>query len=275
MGGTDPGWGFPSPATPEGSSVYYSIRFAATELRDALAAICGWRHELRTILERVSEPEVAAVKLAWWRDELGRTFEGRPSHPLARCLAPVIECRGLPPGPFVDIARAVELELSGRWPLDMPELMTNAERDLGALFELLVRVQGDLDPERIARARRLGIYGSLVYGIRDSGWLIRSGRLGFVPRDLLAGLGIEPTDLTQSAGRQRLPEALALLAGKARTLRCCTDDIAGLPAVVRIRAILLDRLLDELESARFDLADRRLALTPIRKLWHAWRESRR
>jgi 15-cis-phytoene synthase len=271
----DPGWGFPNPATPQGSSAYYSIRFARDELRDDLAALYAWRHEIRSILERVSEPGVAAVKLAWWRDELGRTFDGQPNHPLARALAPVIGCWALPPEPFLDIARAVETELTGRPPRDMAELQACAEQDLGAHFELLARAAGRTDPEPIARARRLGVYASLVYGIRDSGWLVRRGRFGFVPEDLLAGLGLEPRDLAQPAGQDRLPQALALLAARARALRGGERETAGLPVTLRIQVRLLDRLLDELESTRFKLADRRLALTPIRKLWNAWRETKR
>ena len=275
MGEIETGWGFPNPATPQGSAAYYGIRFAPAKLRDDLAALHGWRHEVRGILDRVSDPGVAAAKLGWWNEELDRIFRGRPGHPLGRRLAPSIVRLGLPPEPFIDFAQAVEAELAHRCPRDAVELTALAEQDLGALFELCVRIEGNRDPGLVARARRLGAYASLVYGIRDSGWLLRRGRLGFVPADLLAGLGLRPRDLIQPAGKDRLPQVLALLAGKARDLRREAGDTAGLPVVLRIRVRLLDRLLDEMETERFDLADRRLQLTPIRKLWHAWRESRR
>jgi phytoene synthase len=44
---------------------------------------------------------------------------------------------------------------------------------------------------------------------------------------------------------------------------------------LRIRLRLADLLLAELDAGGFEVADRRVSLTPIRKLWHAWRESRR
>jgi 15-cis-phytoene synthase len=37
----------------------------------------------------------------------------------------------------------------------------------------------------------------------------------------------------------------------------------------------METLLDEIEGDCFDVADRRIELTPLRKLWLAWRESRR
>ena len=75
-------WRFPNRATPLGSSAYYSLRFAPKELRDDLAALLAWRHEVTAILEVVSDPGVARLKLQWWRDELERTFAGEARHPL-------------------------------------------------------------------------------------------------------------------------------------------------------------------------------------------------
>ncbi|MBK1700039.1 3-dehydroquinate synthase [Thiococcus pfennigii] len=50
---------------------------------------------------------------------------------------------------------------------------------------------------------------------------------------------------------------------------------ADLPACLRIRARLAQRLLAELTAPDADVIDARIALTPLNKLWHAWRESRR
>ena len=48
-----------------------------------------------------------------------------------------------------------------------------------------------------------------------------------------------------------------------------------MPASIRARARILEVLLDEIEDEGFDVADQRIGLTPLRKLWLAWRESRR
>ena len=272
-------WGFPNPATAPGSAGYYSLRFAPKALRDDLAAVYAWRHQLRGVLDQVSDPGVAAAKLAWWRDELQRTFDGAPSHPLGARLLPLIGRLALHPKPFLDLAWSTEAALTGHWPSDFDELCACAAQDLGALFELVLRVhssgaQNGPDPAQIAAARRLGAYATLVYQIRDSGWLMRRGRFGFIPADRLRPLGLVPEDLALPAGRHQLPRLLADLAGQARSLRA-KGGMSGLPAAVRIRVRLQDLLLAELDQAGFDLADQRIGLTPVRKLWHAWRESRR
>jgi phytoene synthase len=272
-------WGFPNAATPPGSASYYSLRLAPPKLRDDLAAIHGWRHQVRSVLDQVSDPGVAAAKLGWWRDELQRIFAGSPTHPLGRRLVPLIGRLGTGPKPFLDMAWSTEASLTRHWPRDFAELRACAAQDLGALFELELRLEagaaGGPDPAQIARVRRLGAYATLVYQIRDSGWLLRRGRLGFVPADRLQPLGLTPDSLALPAGRHHLPRLLAEVAQEARRLRGEGGHLAGLPVTVRIRVRILDRLLAELAGSAFDLADRRIGLTPIRKLWHAWTESRR
>lgn len=272
---TDAGWGFPNPATPPGSSVYYAVRFEEPERRDRLAALFGWRQQVRDILVRVPDPGVARAKLRWWREELERLRVGSPNHPLTQRLAPAVERLGLPIKPLLEMTLAVESELGGNPGRDFEALARSAELDLGALFELLVRAGGNPAPECIARARRLGAYASLVGGIRDSGLSIRHGRLGFASADLLDELKVRPQDLAMPAARAHLPLVLAELAGRLPALRGDESQLTDLPAAVRIQVRLADRLLAKMARLGFQVADRRVELVPIVKLWHAWRELRR
>ena len=48
-----------------------------------------------------------------------------------------------------------------------------------------------------------------------------------------------------------------------------------MPTCIRARTAILESLLNEIEGTGFDVADQRIGLTPLRKLWIAWRESRR
>ena len=275
MGEPESDWGFPNPATPPGSSAYYSLRLAPAGQRDDLAALLGWRRQVRSVLERTADPRLSSAKLQWWRDELDRLYAGHPTHPLTRRLAAPIAQRTLPREPFAEMVRAAQAQLDGRCPDRFEGIVHNAEGDFGSLFELVLRTADDPSPDKIARARRLGAWAGLVYGIRDSGLSIRRGRLGFVSADILAELGLDAGDLALPAGPARLPRVLARLAERSRALGDPQRDRADLPLPLRIRVELLERLLREIERSGFDLADRRLDLTPIRKLWHAWRESRR
>lgn len=266
-------WRFPNRATPPGSSTYYSVRLAPAELRDDLAAAVAWRHEVRGVLERVSDPSVAQAKLQWWREELSRAAGGAPGHPLSRNLALAIARHRLPSEGFLIMADQVQAELAGQQPADRRSLEAACEADLGALFDLLARCHGITDPQRLGAARRLGAFCGLVYLIRDSGLHLRRGR-PFLPVDRLARLGIRPGALAQPEHIGQLRGLLAEAAAAAIAYRTREGMESQLPASLRVRGRILAALLAELEAEGFDLAQRRVGLTPLRKLWLGWREAR-
>lgn len=272
----DAEWAYPNQATPAGSSAYYSVRFAPPELRDDLAALFGWRYLVRSVVDRVSDRGVAARKLEWWNDELVHIFAGRSRHPLARPLAALIARADLPRQPFVDILWGTEALLADRRMADFGALVAFADLDTGALFELIARTHGAIAPPTLGAARRAGAYCRLVDLIRDSGRLLRQDRSGFLPEASLARHGLALATTTPTAIRAHLVSLLDELAEDlARMREDLEDGFHRLPGAVRIQVRLMDKLLAELAATRFDVADQRIALTPVRKFWHAWRESRR
>jgi len=267
-------WRFPNRATPLGSSTYYSIRFAPRRLRHDLANLLAWRQQVRAILDEVADPSVARLKLQWWREELQRTYEGQPRHPLSIGLYRVLAKHALPAGPFLQITGQVEEEILRRHPADEAALIVSCERDMGALLDLMTRCHGIDDQDQLRAARTLGVFCRLVYLIRDSGVLARQGRT-LLPTNQLHDHGLSVEALTQHNHRARLPELLPGMAQLAHGLFEQSRAHATLPTFARVRAELLEALLLELEKMQFDVAEQRIGLTPLRKLWLAWQESRR
>jgi len=267
-------WRFPNRATPVGSSAYYSLRFAPRNLRDDLAMLLAWWYQVHEIPDRVADLGLARIKLQWWREELERTFTDTPHHPLSRALRPVLERHGLPQAPFMDMADQVETEILRRRPVTEADLDAACERDLGALFELIARCHGLTDADVLQGARRIGGFCAQVYLIRDSGALLGRGRALF-PGEQLDALGLSNEALVRREHHDRLPELLAPAADRARARLAGSDLSQDLPLCIRVRVRILASLLEELADAGFKVADRRISLTPLRKLWLAWRESRR
>ena len=263
-------WRFPNRATPVGSSAYYSVRFSPPPRRDTLAALFGWRHELRAILDEVSDPGVARLKLDWWRNELIRTADGAPRHPLSLALAPAITEHALPDEPFLAIAERVEDELRGRRAADDQARRVAAERDLGALFELIARCHGFTADTDLDRARRLGGWCEQVRRIRDGGLLLRRGREA-VPEARLAAAGLSHEALAVLDQRHRLPGLVRQLGQALGEQAPTAAETRALPPTLRIQARIHAALLDELDRSGYAVTDQRIGLTPLRKLWIAWR----
>lgn len=239
-------WRFPNQATPLGSAAYYSLRFAPRDLRDGLAALTAWQSRIHAVPDRVSDPDVARIKLQWWCDELERTFTGAPRHPLSRVLQPVIARHRLPQALFTGIADHAEQEILRRRSTAGVDPHPGSNQDLGLLFELITRCHGPREAEVLETTRRLGDFCARVYLIRDRGAPARSG----------------PT--------MPQPEAT-----DAEPAIADTDMHSGIPVCIRIRARISASLLQVLADENFEVADRRIGLTPLYKLWLAWRESRR
>jgi phytoene synthase len=266
-------WRFPNRATPPGSSAYYSIRLASAAKRDALAALFAWRGEVRSVLDQVSDPGVARTKLDWWRDEITRTLDGAPRHPLSQLLAPTVADECLPGAPFTDIIAATEQTLGAHRHATRDAQREADSNDLGALFELVARCEGATDQGPNLAARQAGAWCAQVRRLRDTGWLLRQGREVFTA-DRLAAAGMAPVDLARLEDRERLAQLLASLADELLAEPGGASADRRLTPALRVQVRIHNDLLDVLERTRFDVADQRIALTPLRKLWIAWRAAR-
>ena len=61
--------------------------FAPRDARTDLLTLCAFNVELARIAEQVSEPELGAIRLQWWRDAVERADGGEVTgHPVADAL---------------------------------------------------------------------------------------------------------------------------------------------------------------------------------------------
>ena len=69
-------------ATASGSSFYYAFLFLPQQRRAAITAFYAFCREIDDVVDEVSDPGVAATKLAWWRSEVSKSYAGQASHPV-------------------------------------------------------------------------------------------------------------------------------------------------------------------------------------------------
>jgi phytoene synthase len=269
-------WRFPNRATPPGASLYYALRFAPAARRELLAVLAGWRHLVHAVLDEVSDPGVARLKLDWWRDEIQRTLDGAPRHPLSHRFAAALPAallpEPLPTAPFLAMAEHVERAIRRQHPADAAALRAADRQDWGALFELMARAHGIQDAASLDDAGRAGAWCGAVRRLRDAGLLLRRDR-SVLPTDALAAAGLNHEALAERAHRHRLP---GLLTPAAEALQAEASDTtaAALPRALRIQQRIHAALLTELRRSGLAVADQRIGLTPLRKLWIALRTPR-
>ena len=264
---------------PVGSALYYALRFAPPAQHDALLAVHALDRELDEIPDEVSDAGVGEVKLQWWREELQRAFDGRPRHPVSQALAPAIAAHGLDRAPFDERLEGVAMDLAYDAYPSFRELTLYGHRSGGALAQILVAVAGGGGGAEARFAHDLGMAFTLrhrLLRVRDDA---HAGRI-YLPQDELAAHGVAPQDLL---GASTPPALRGLLRQQAERITEFLDSAEGhLPPAEQHRLgngmllAAMDRaLLAELAREDFPLLERRIELTPLRRLWIAWRTARR
>ena len=262
-------------AAPGGSLPYYSFLFLPPERRRAITALHAFRRERETIIDDSHDAGVAHQRLDWWRGELRRLYDGQPSHPVTQALQPHIAPCGLPQSEFSEMLDGMEMDLTQTRYLDEAGLKRYCQCAGGAMGVLSARVLGFSDPRTLDFARQLGLSMQRATIVRDVGEDARQGRI-YLPVDTLQRHEVPAADILQSRHSERFVALMREQAEVARTLY--REALALLPRQDRraqraalVMAAISHAQLDEIEASQFQVLTQRIALTPMRMLWIAWK----
>lgn len=264
-------------AAQSGSSFYYSFRFLPPERRRAIIALYAFCREVDDVVDEVTDPGVARIKLAWWRQEIAAVFSGTPRHPVSLALVTVVGAFDLAQDHFQAVIDGMTMDLDqNRYP-DFALLELYCHRVAGVVGLMSAEIFGYQHPETRVYAHNLGIAFQLTNIIRDVGDDGRRDRI-YLPQDEMARCGVSAADLFQ---RRMTPEFTSLMRLQVERARAFyAKALAALPASDRrpqrpglIMAAIYRTLLDEIERDGFRVLDRRIALTPLHKAWIAWKTS--
>ena len=262
-------------AARSGSSFYYSFLFLPAEKRRAIMALYAFCREVGDIADEVQDTSVARFKLAWWRTEIANVFAGNPQHPIGKALLPAVRQLDLNADRFNEIIDGMEMDLSyHRYP-DFKTLELYCYRVAAVVGQLSAIIFGHTDNQTLLYAHDLGMAFQLTNIIRDVGEDARRNRI-YLPQDELRRFDVSVADVLNGVQSDNFRELMTFQAERAKTFY--TRAFAELPAADRktqraglIMAAIYRTLLDEIERDGFKVLNQRVALTPLRKLWIAWK----
>jgi phytoene synthase len=162
--------------------------------------------------------------------------------------------------------------------LDFPALELYCDRVAGVVGRMSATIFGYRNPRTVDYARDLGIAFQLTNIVRDVGEDARRGRI-YLPQEDLDRFGVSGAELMRARASGDFAGMMASQVQRARAWYA--RALGKLPAEDRhaqrpglVMAAIYRTLLDEIERDGYRVLDRRLALTPLRKLWIAWRTAR-
>ena len=262
-------------AAASGSSFYYSFLFLEAERRQAITALYAFCREVDDAVDECADPQLAHAKLAWWRSELAAMYQGKASHPVTIALAPAAARFDLPREQLAEIIDGMEMDLNqGRY-ADFRALHLYCYRVASVVGLLAAEIFGYEDRRTLKYAHDLGLAFQLTNIIRDVGEDARRGRI-YIPVAELQQFGVPAADIISARYTDNFRRLMEFQVERAE--KYYEQALAQLPQQDRqaqrpglMMAAIYRALLDEIRRDGCRVLDRRTSLTPIRKLWIAWR----
>ena len=262
-------------AARSGSSFYYSFLFLPEERRRAITALYAFCREVDDVVDDCSDVATARATLAWWRQELAAAFHGTPQHPVARALAEIAPRFNLAEARVAEIIDGMQMDLdTNRYP-SFEALRQYCHRVAGVVGLLSAEILGYQDRRTLEYAADLGLAFQLTNIIRDVGEDARRDRI-YLPLDEIERFGVSTGDITASRETDNFRRLIEFQIERA--LGYYREAFSKLSAVDRraqragiIMAAIYRALLDEIRRDGCRVLTRHTSLTPVRKLWIAWK----
>ena len=262
-------------AAKSGSSFYYSFRFLARDRRRAITALYAFCREVDDIADEVTDLDIARVKLGWWRAELANLFAGHPQHPVTKALQPATREYGVDQARLNEIIDGMEMDLTRHRYSDFDSLKLYCHRVAGVVGQLSASIFGFSQPRTLEYAENLGLAFQLTNIIRDVGEDARRDRI-YLPGDEMRRFKVSDDDILQARQTANFEQLMAFQTERAKSIYDAAfqalspeDRRPQRPGL--IMSAIYRTLLDEIERDGFKVLAQRTSLTPMRKLWIAWR----
>ena len=258
-----------------GSSFYYAFLFLPDEQQRAIMALYAFCREVDDIADRVSDPQVALAKLAFWHAEIDRCFTGQPQHPVGIELQWARQHFSLDEELFQEILDGMQMDIECQ-PIAKPaDLSLYAYRVAGTVGLLSIEIFGYSQRHSRRFAVSLGEALQLTNILRDLAEDGRRGRI-YIPQSDRLDYQVDDDAFRRGEMSPGMQQLLAHYADKAEAI--FRQALAELPAEDReslrpslVMAATYHAYLRRIRSVNYDVWRHPVRILPLQKLWIAWR----
>ncbi|WAW10264.1 presqualene diphosphate synthase HpnD [Oxalobacter vibrioformis] len=262
-------------AAESGSSFYTSFRFLSPERRRAITALYAYCREIDDVVDECEDMALAQELLTDWRHEIDAMLAGQPSHPVTVALYPHLPVYNIQGKHLHALIDGMQMDLNQRKYPDFEALSSYCWHVAGVVGLLAANIFGATQPQTMVYAEKLGLAFQLTNIIRDVGDDVRLGRI-YLPEDEMAQFGVSTDDILNLKHTENFARYMAFMAKRAHA--AYDEAFALLPREDRkaqkpglIMAEIYRALLVKIEAGGFRVLEKRTSLSPLNKLWLAWK----
>ncbi len=253
--------------------------YAKPSAQGALFALASFDYEIRQVRKRARDPNLAAIRLAWWREVMsGERLSEAAGNPVALALRAAIDAYALPRAWLEAMLDARLQEIAPQDDFSHVAFRAFADESEGARLRLASRIAAageDLDPAEAHAPAGMAL--ALTRLLKELPFKAGSART-LVPADVA---DLHGASLADFDGRRVSPGVIAACAelrGLARDelaeaeRRLKNSSAAILPAFIPLAPLRLD--LDRLDRTAGRPFDPAGEASPLRRQWAIWRWAR-
>lgn len=263
-------------ARQSGSNFYYSFLSLPKHQREAITAVYAFCREVDDAVDLSADQAGApgagdpGVILAAWRQELDRTYEGKPSRPLTLSLREAIDHFQLSREYFDGILEGVGMDLAKTRYATFDELAQYCYHVAGEVGLLCMEIFGYRSERLKKYAVNLGTAFQLTNILRDIKSDAERGRI-YLPQDDLARFGVPEQDIL---GQRSSPAFIRLMTFEASRARSFYREAAVAPTVeerpalraAEIMRAVYENLLNRIERSNYQVFGPRLHVPAVIKI---------
>ena len=262
-------------AASSGSSFYHSFRFLPEKKRRAITALYAFCREVDDVVDETTDVNLARTSLNWWRTQVAEIYVGKPQHPVAIALVPIVKQFNMAQEHLLEIIDGMEMDLEQARYQDFKSLQLYCYRVASVVGLLSVEIFGYNNRQTLKYAHDLGIAFQLTNIIRDVGEDARRNRI-YLPMDEMQQFCVTAADILNARETENFQKLMAFQIERAH--RFYDQALAQLPKEDRksqrvglIMAAIYRATLNEVESSGCHVLKERVSLTPTYKLWLAFK----
>jgi phytoene synthase len=254
--------------------------YASAGERGALFALASFDNEIRQAAKRAHDPNLAAIRLAWWREALsGERQAEAAGNPVALALSAAIEAYALPQAWLEAMLDARLQAIAPQDDFSLAAFRAFADESEGARLRLASRIAAggqDLDPADAHASAGMAL--ALTRLLKELPFKAGSTPT-LIPTDVAARHGASVADFDARRASPGVLVACAELRSLARDelaeaeRRLKNSAPAILPAFVPLAPLRLD--LDRLDRNADRPFDAVAEVSPLRRQWAVWRWAQR
>jgi phytoene synthase len=230
----------------------------------------------RAIDSAVDDPPAGThphKELNQWRKEVATAYTGTPTFPVTISLAAHLGQIDIPEEYFQELIAGVEMDLTNNRYATFNDLYPYCYRVASVVGLICLRIFGTRALQAMDYAVNMGLAFQLTNILRDISRDADRGRI-YLPQEDLVHFGYTEEDLFAHRYSQEFVELMKFQCARARGYYLKAQQILhALPlcdrrtlVVAEIMRGVYSRILDQIESFKYQVFESRISLTPIHRL---------